>query len=55
MKRDLTKDIQEPINRASPAVQKIIAAVLEVEKQKLYQDRPRIIQDIINIVKKVVE
>ncbi len=49
------KDVQEPINQAAPEVQKIIRKVLEAERQKLYLDRPHLVQDVVNIIKEEVK
>jgi len=40
---------------AKPEVQKIIREVLQLEQEKLYQDRPRLQSEIIDIIKRNVE
>lgn len=55
MSRDLMQDVQEPILKASPEVQRIIARVLEAEKQKLYLDRPHLTNDVVAIIKEEVK
>ena len=55
MGKDLMKDVQEPIQKASPEVQRIIGRVLEAEKQKIYQERPHLITDVVAIIKEEVK
>lgn len=55
MSKDLMKDVKEPINQAPPEVQNIIHRVLEAERQKLYLDRPHLVQDVVNIIKEEVK
>ncbi|MEM7476696.1 MAG: hypothetical protein AAF483_17050 [Planctomycetota bacterium] len=47
-------DHLEPLRTASPEVQKIIKEVLKLERDKLYQDRPRLQSEIVDIIKDVV-
>jgi hypothetical protein len=48
--------VQEPINSASPEVQRIIERVLEVERGRLHKEKPRYINDdILKIVKEEVQ
>jgi hypothetical protein len=48
--------VQEPITSASPEVREIIERVLKLEKEKLYQRRPRNINDdILKIVKETIQ
>ena len=49
------KSVTEPIESARAEVKKIIIAVLHLEKQRLYEGRPRIKEDIKGIVKEAVE
>lgn len=49
------KYMQEPIDQASPEVQRIIRRVLEVERDKLYQEKPALISDIVTIIKDEVQ
>ncbi len=44
----------EPLKSASPEVQKIIKEVLKLESEKLYQERPRLKSEIIEIIKGAV-
>ena len=55
MNKDLMKDVQEPISKAAPEVRNIIRRVLEAERQKLYLDRPHLVQDVVNIIKEEVK
>lgn len=53
---DLRKnDPLEPIKSASREVQQIIKEVLKLESEKLYQKKPHINADIINIIKGAVK
>lgn len=51
MDRVILNDIYEPIKNAPKEIQNIILRVLEIEKGKIYQDRPRLIEDIVDIIK----
>jgi hypothetical protein len=55
MSEDSMQDIQEPITRAPVEVREIIERVLEIEKEKLYLRNPRINDDILKIVKEVIQ
>lgn len=55
MNEDSMQDIQEPITRAPAEVKEIIERVLEIEKEKLYLRNPRINDDILKIVKEVIQ
>jgi len=49
-------NVQEPIAKASPEVREIIERVLQAEKDKLYLDSPRNINDdILAIIKEVIQ
>lgn len=46
MSQDISKDdVQKPINDAPPDIKRIIAKVLQAEKDKLYMKTPRYIND----------
>ncbi len=47
-------DHSDPFRTASPEVQKIIKEVLKLERDKLYQDRPRLQSEIVDIIKGIV-
>lgn len=49
------KNVTEPIDNADPEVQEIIRYILETERDKLYQDKPRVLKDLIEKIKKVVK
>jgi hypothetical protein len=50
------KDVQSPIETASPEVQQIIQQVLEIEKDRLDRnDRGLVNADILRIVKEAVQ
>ena len=51
----MEKDPLQPIKNASPEVQEIVKKVLKIEKDWLYSDRPRIAEDILNLIKEVVQ
>ncbi|MGE5484650.1 MAG: hypothetical protein ACM3X4_06505 [Ignavibacteriales bacterium] len=55
MRKNLMKDIQEPILQASPQVQRIIARVLEAERDKLYLDRPHLVSDVVRFIEEEVK
>ncbi len=48
-------NIQEPITTAPPEVKQIIGRVLQLEKDRLYKKTPRINDDILKIIKEVVQ
>ncbi len=45
----------EPFNSASDEVKKIIKRVLGAEKDKLYLERPRVLDDIVIIIKEEIQ
>ena len=53
-KKDLD-EIKKPIFEAPPEIQQVIKRVLEVERDNLYLDKPRIIDDIVNIIKEEIK
>lgn len=48
-------DPLEPIKTAPPEVGRVIKQVLKLEHEHLYQDRPRINDDILRIIKGEVQ
>lgn len=48
-------DPLKPIKNASPEVASVIKQVLKLEHERLYQDRPRINEDILKIIKGEVQ
>ncbi len=44
----------EPLHTASPEVQKIIKEVLKLERDMLYQAKPRLQSEIVEIIKGIV-
>lgn len=48
------KDVLEPYNNASTEIKRIIKDVLRLERDKLYQQKPHINADIINIIKEEI-
>ncbi|MGL5080666.1 MAG: hypothetical protein ACRC8A_04195 [Microcoleaceae cyanobacterium] len=54
--KELTNpDIQEPIKTAPTEVKKIITEVLKLEKDRQYQQRPRVNDEILEIIKQAVQ
>ena len=49
--KDEKIDPMEPIKSAAPEVASVIKKVLKLEHDHLYQDRPRISDDILKIIK----
>lgn len=49
------KYMQEPIAQASSEVQRIIRRVLEMERDKLYQEKPALTSDIVTIIKDEIQ
>jgi len=50
------KNVMEPINSASPEINKLIKRVLQAENAKLHTDKPRgINDDILRIIKEEVQ
>jgi hypothetical protein len=47
-------DHLEPLRTANPEVQRIIKEVLKLERDNLYQHRPRLQSEIIDIIKGIV-
>jgi len=48
-------DPMKPIKDAAPEVKKIVRKVLQIESEVLYQDRPRILDDIVQAIKEAVK
>ncbi len=47
--------VQEPITNAPPEIREIMEQVLRLEKEKLHQTSPRINDDILRIIKDVIQ
>ena len=45
----------EPLETASPEIQEIIREVLKLERDRLYQQRPRVNSEIQDLIKKVIK
>jgi hypothetical protein len=45
--------VLEAIKRLSPQEQDLLARVLKVEREKLYQERPRVKEDLLRAVREV--
>lgn len=50
-----TIDPAAPIKEASKEVRAIIVEVLKLERERLYEERPRLNSDVVNIVKEVIQ
>ena len=48
-------DFTEPIKTATPEVREIIKQVLNLEKERLYENAPRLNEEIANIVRKAIQ
>ncbi|WP_207002072.1 hypothetical protein [Trinickia mobilis] len=48
-------DPMEPLTRDPKDVREIIAQVLTIEAERLYQEKPHINDDIIKIIKEIVK
>lgn len=48
-------DPTAPVREAPPEIKKIIIEVLKLERDRLYEDRPRLNSEIINIIKDAVQ
>lgn len=55
MKPPSNRDPLEPLQSASEEVRTIIKKVLKLESEKLYQKKPHINADVINIIKGTVK
>lgn len=53
--KDEKIDPMEPIKSAAPEVASVIKKVLKLEHDHLYQDRPRISDDILKIIKNEIK
>ncbi len=47
-------DPLEPIKSASPPIRRIIKKVLQLEKEHLYEDRPRLKDNIVAAIKQEI-
>lgn len=55
MDKEALKKIEEPIINSPKEIQNIISQVLDAEKDKLYMDKPRVVDDIVDIIKEVIK
>lgn len=55
MSQENTLDVMQPIREASPVVKRIIKRVLELEHEKLYLEKPHVIEDLLRIIKEEVK
>jgi hypothetical protein len=51
MNKEILNKINEPIKKAPTEIKNIILRVLEIERAKIYQNRPRLTEDIVDIIK----
>jgi CHASE3 domain sensor protein len=49
------EDYLQPFNTASDEIKRIIKRVLNAEKDKIYLQRPHIMDDLINIIKEEIK
>lgn len=54
-KHEKKQDVHEPLYNAPVEIQRIIKRVYKLEKDKLYQQKPHINADIINIIKEEIK
>jgi hypothetical protein len=54
-KEDNRIDFNEPIKTAPKEVQRIILQVLKLERERLYENQPKLNSDIINIIRKEIK
>jgi hypothetical protein len=52
---EIKKDPLEPYNTATEEVKDIMKRVLKAEKEKIYQDRPRVWEDVVRIIKEAIK
>jgi hypothetical protein len=50
-----SKDPMEPLRRDPQEIRDVLAQVLKLEAERLYQERPHINDDILRIVKEVIK
>jgi hypothetical protein len=54
MNKVKVQDVQKPILEADPEVRRVITRVLSLEKDKLYLQKPHIVDDVVKIIKEEV-
>lgn len=54
MDKETLREMEEPIINSSQEIQNIIRRVLKAESDKLYQAQPRVVDDIVEIIKEEV-
>lgn len=54
MSDDKKPDFLAPLNNADPEIQQIVKRVLKLERDRLYQQRPHINSDIMQIIKEEI-
>ena len=55
MEAESPKDPMEPLRREPESVRKVIEKVLILESERLYQEKPHINDDILRIVKEIIQ
>lgn len=55
MDKETLKRVEEPLINAPQEIQDIIVRVLEAEQDKLYMDKPRVADDIVDIIKEKIK
>jgi hypothetical protein len=53
MSEAIKPQVLEAIKKLSPQEQELLARVLKVEREKLYQERPRVKEDLLKAVREV--
>lgn len=51
----MPESYMDHFDKAEPKIKEIVKRVLQVEKEKISQERPHVNNDIVNIIKDVVK
>ena len=52
---DKALDAFEPLKKADPVIVRIIARILTLEKERLYQKAPHLNEDVLRIIKEEIK
>ncbi|HSW63850.1 MAG TPA: hypothetical protein VLH56_11180 [Dissulfurispiraceae bacterium] len=54
MDRKAVREIMKPVTEADEVLRRVIERVFQLEREKLYQQKPRVIDDLLTIIKEEV-
>lgn len=55
METDNNTDPLEPLKREPEEYKEILKRILQLESEKIYQDRPHLNEDVVRIIKEIIK